>query len=104
MKLENRKFQDEASVAIVRFYGLLTEPSPEFIIVGDDKDWFKIGKSEMVKVGDDLEDISFDILLLGTELHGHIRSFALEEKCGSSLSTRNSRNISIQDYGRNYDS
>lgn len=96
----NFLFQEESEVAIIRFYGLLTKPSPEFALVGDDNDWFKIGKSEMVKVGDDLEGISSDIFLLGKKLHGHIRSPVLEGKCRNPLSTRKSGNVLIQNYGK----
>ncbi|KAE9553725.1 hypothetical protein FO519_003080 [Halicephalobus sp. NKZ332] len=40
---------EEAIVAVVRFYGLLTKPSPEFRLVGDEKNWFKVGEIEVIK-------------------------------------------------------
>uniref|UniRef100_A0AC34QGT9 Cadherin domain-containing protein n=1 Tax=Panagrolaimus sp. JU765 TaxID=591449 RepID=A0AC34QGT9_9BILA len=59
------KNNQETSVAMVQFYGVLTEPSPEFQFLNESNDWFKIGAIETVKKKKEPEifaDINVEVL------------------------------------------
>uniref|UniRef100_A0AC35G886 Uncharacterized protein n=1 Tax=Panagrolaimus sp. PS1159 TaxID=55785 RepID=A0AC35G886_9BILA len=43
------KNNQESVAAVIQFFGLLSKPTPQFQLVGDDNAWFKIGDVETVK-------------------------------------------------------